>query len=915
MQARLPWDGPAVGRDDELQAIEALLDTSGPVRGLVLAGDPGIGKTTMWEAGCSLARDQGYLVLWARASEAETGLLFAGLADLMENVPADALAAVPGPQRHALDVATCRAEPDERAPAPFAASAGLLSLLTAAAVSAPLLVAIDDAQWLDRASAEALRFAARRLVYRDRGPIRFLLCRRPGSRTDIEEVFRAAGALEVRILTPLSIGAIQWLLARNLAALPPRRVFRQIYEAAQGNPLFALELARLVGENGQPEPGAELPIPAAAEGIFGPRVSALSRPLRTAVLATALSASITRPELACLAGPQAVDEAVGTGLLVAEHGGIRLSHPLLGAAARHLSTAAERREIHLSIAATASDPVLKARHLAEASAGPDAELAGHLAAASAAALARGAAGDAEQLAASALRLTPAGSPESPGRLLALARCYLAVGDLTQAGDLLGSRLPELPPGPIRGRAHVMLGEASPAIDEETHLEQALSEAGEDAELRVYALSRKSLVLAVSLVERLDMAEAAGREAVRVSASAGPELRLRALSALAWARIMRGRPIEDLRRSAPPPADQASPHGTSIEHPVAVRQAFRGELAAARIAHQRLIALTEESGDARGNLAATIQLCELELRAGDVHRARGLLADMEEWSGLDEMRTVSQRLRAMLAAVAGLPDEAGQNAAAARAGESAGLRWDWLEATRAAGIAALLQDAPQHAEDMLAAVWDYTVREGVDEPGAFPAAADLVEALVHSNKLEPARAVTDRLSLLAARQQHPWAGITAARCSAVLRLAGAYDDEAAADLVAAAGGYDQLGLHFDQARTLLALGQAQRRSNRRAAARESLRRAQEVFDALGCTGWSARAAEELGRVSGRRRADDGLTASEQRVVELAAQGLTNKEIASQLSVTVYTVEAHLSHAYAKLGVRSRAQLAARLGGAE
>jgi DNA-binding CsgD family transcriptional regulator len=914
VQAHLPGDRPAVGRDAELQAIEALLDVSGAVRCLVLAGDPGIGKTTVWEAGCRAARDHGFLVLPARASEAETGLLFAGLADLMENVPPEALSAVPGPQRHALDVATCRADPGEKAPEPFAASAGLLSLLSAAASNTPLLVAIDDVQWLDGASAEALRFATRRLVHRDR-PIRFLLCRRPGRRAALEEVFRAAGTLEVRTLGPLSIGAIQWLVARHLATLPPRRVLRQIYEAAQGNPLFALELARLVLAGGLPEPGAELPIPEAAEDIFGPRVSALAGPVRTAVLATALSASITRPELARIVGPQVVDEAVGMGLLAAAHAGVRLSHPLLGAAARHLATAAERRELHLSIAMAVSDPVLRARHRAEASAGPDPELASTLAAASEAAMTRGAAVDAEQLAASALRLTPAGLPEYPGRLLALADCYLMMGDLTRAGDFLSPRLSDLPAGPLRARAHVILGEASVAIDEEAHLEQALAEAGDDAKLRAYALARKALLLAVSMVERLDVAEEVGREAVQAAASASPELRLRALSALAWARIVRGLPIEDLRRSAPLLPERASLQGTSLEHPVAVRLAFRGEVADARIAHERLRALTEECGDARGNLSATIQLCELELRAGDVRRAGSLLAELAEWSGLDEMRTISFRLRAMLAAVAGLPDDAARDAAAARRGESAGLVWDWLEATRAAGMAALCAGNPGQAADLLGAVWEHTVREQVAEPGAFPVAGDLVEALVQCDEHERARAVTERLSLLAARQRHPWAGVTAARCSAVLRLASGYDLRAADELAAAAAGYERLGLRFEQARALLMLGREQRRSSKRVAARDSLARAQRAFDGLGCSGWAARAAEELGRVSGRRGGHDELTGSERRVVELAARGLSNKEIASRLHVTVYTVEAHLSHAYAKLGVRSRAQLAARLAAAE
>jgi DNA-binding CsgD family transcriptional regulator len=322
-------------------------------------------------------------------------------------------------------------------------------------------------------------------------------------------------------------------------------------------------------------------------------------------------------------------------------------------------------------------------------------------------------------------------------------------------------------------------------------------------------------------------------------------------------------------------------------------------------------MTEDSGDARGNLSATIHLCELELRAGEVQRAGSLLGDLEEWSGLDEMRTVSLRLRAVLAAVAGLPEAAARHAAEARTGESAGLRWDWLEATRAAGIAALFAGQPRQAADLLGAVWDHTVREHVDEPGAFPVAGDLVEALAQCDENERARAVTKRLSLLATRQRHPWAGVTAARCVAILRLAGEYDEQAADELAGAAADYERLGLRFEQARALLTLGHEQRRANKRAAARDSLTRARQVFDELGCSGWSARAEDDLGRVSGRRGGDDGLTVSELRVVELAAQGLSNKEIASRLYVTVYTVEAHLSHAYAKLGVRSRAQLAARL----
>jgi len=905
-----------VGRDEDLRAVEAfLLDPDGAVRCLTLAGDPGIGKTTVWEAGCERARALGFRVLSTRASQAENGLSFAGLADLVDGVRHADLQALPGPQLHALQVAIRAADPGDEVPEPFASAAGFLSLLCAAAAREPLVVAIDDVQWLDPATASALLYAARRLATRAAGHVRFLLCRRPGRRTSLEDAFPGYGAREIRTLGPLTLGAIQWVLSGHVA-MPPRRVLRQIYEASQGNPLYALELARLVADRGCPEPGAELPIPDVAEDIFGPRVQALTAPMRRALLATALSANIAGRELARLVDPAAVEEAVSSQILAQERSRLRPAHPLLGAAARHLSTAAERRELHLALAVAVDDPALRARHQAQAAAGHDEALARATAAAAQAATDRGATMDAELLAAHALRLTPPGSPEYPSRLLALARCHIAAGDLARAGELLGPHLHDLPPGPDRGRAHVMLGESASAVAEEAHLDQALAEAGDDAALRVHALARKAMVLAVSMVERLSQAERAADEAARIARTGGNEMRIRAMTAQAWTRVLRGLPVDDLRQSAPEPmAGTNGMQDAAVDRAFGVRLAFRGEVEQARLVFERLRGWSEDRGDVLGNLAVTIQLCELSLRTGDVQQAGQLLDELAQWSGLDEMRTVSARLRALLAAVTGLPAEASRHAAVARDCEDlSGFRWDWLEATRAAGIAALFDDDPEQAVSLLGEVWEHTVREHVTEPGAFPVAGDLVEALVQCGRDDRARAVAERLSLLAARQEHPWAGVTAKRCSAMLQLMAGRPGEAAEDLLAAAAGYERLGLRFEYARTLLVLGPLQRSQHKRGAARESLTRAQAEFDALGCSGWSARAAAELDRVSGRRGGDDTLTASERRVVELAAAGLPNKEIASRLFVSVYTVEAHLSHAYAKLGVRSRSQLAAKVAAA-
>ena len=206
-----------------------------------------------------------------------------------------------------------------------------------------------------------------------------------------------------------------------------------------------------------------------------------------------------------------------------------------------------------------------------------------------------------------------------------------------------------------------------------------------------------------------------------------------------------------------------------------------------------------------------------------------------------------------------------------------------------------------------------MREGVEDPGAFPVAADLVEAQAEAGRLQAANEVTERLGGLAAAQQHPWGLATAQRSAAVVALADGYDEAAAAQLAQAAAAYRALGLGFDSARALLVLGRTQRRVKKWAAARQSLEQARWEFERLGCRGWAQAAAAELDRVSGRRAAPGGgLTPTEQRVADLVASGLSNKEVAAQLFVSVYTVEAHLSRVYAKLGIRSRTQLARALG---
>jgi DNA-binding NarL/FixJ family response regulator len=356
---------------------------------------------------------------------------------------------------------------------------------------------------------------------------------------------------------------------------------------------------------------------------------------------------------------------------------------------------------------------------------------------------------------------------------------------------------------------------------------------------------------------------------------------------------------------------------SVERVEGIRLAWRGDVDEARRIFARLLSLADERGEAFSYQALRLQLCELDLRVGDWEDASRLLGDAEP--SRDEQLALGseyERCHAVLAAGRGLRSETDRWAAEAIAGaEQNGVLWDLLEAKRARGMAALLAHEPARAVEDLAAVWAHTEREGVDDPGAFPVAPDLVEALLELGRDGEARAVTDRLTELSEAQQHPWGLVTATRCDSLVRLVSpSHDEEAAASLAQAAAAYEQLGLRFDAPRSLLSLGRAQRRHRKWGAARHSLEHAAAGFDTIGSPGWAEEARSELARVGARRPGQAGeLTPTERRVVELAADGLSNKEIAGALVVTVNTVEVHLSHAYAKLGVHSRTQLARRLAG--
>jgi DNA-binding CsgD family transcriptional regulator len=916
--ARRSADVPAgwrlVGRDGELDAISAMLTQDRPAHAAtVLQGDPGVGKTSLWEHGVVLGRERGMRVLVARASSAETGLPFAAVIDLLEAVPSEELAGLPTPQLHALEVALYRREPAARPPEPGAIALGLLTALRILAGRSRLLVALDDVQWLDRASEEALAYAARRL---DTTGVGFLLARRPGDRSALEAAFPET-RLQRIVVEPMSLGATRQILALRLGVRLPHHLLRRVYDTTLGNPLFVLEVGRMLAGRDLDALGEEVPVPDDVEDVLGLRVADLDGPARRVLLALALDADLKATQLVALAGAGAVASAVQEGVVVLDGERVRASHPLLAAAASREAPVEERQELHRGLAAVVPDEQRRALHLALATRREDEELAARVAGAAELAAARGATRLAVQLGTHAVRLTEPGAPAHDDRVLALGGQLVAAGEKQRLTDLLSGRVESLPTPAARVTGYLLLTSGVVRDNDDIRLlmERALAEAGDNRELRGPVLAELAENEAVVTVLGISRAERRAAEAVECCGPDRPGDRRLALSALTWCRALGGQPVGALSEEY---------HALSDEHFFLVRDparvagqqlVWRGELDQARELLSSLMVQAEEWAEPSSYALARLHLCELELRAGGAAEAERLL---DEWAASTDSRLLHwpmyERCRALLYAVMGDVEEARRWAGQARdLADSTGVRWDWLEATRALGLAAMVGKDPGLAVEHLSAVWDHTEREGVADPGAFPVATDLVEALVEAGDREAARRLTARLADRARSQDHPWALLGARRCAAVVQLAAdGYADQPVEALEQCAAAYRDRGLLFDEARTLLALGRAQRRARKWGAAREALGRAADGFEAIGSPGWAGAARSELARLGARRPSSpDRLTATERRVAELAADGLSNKEIARALVVTVNTVEFHLRNTYAKLGIRSRVQLAAGL----
>lgn len=897
-----------VGRNAELAVVEAFLDR--PVdglRALVLEGGAGIGKSTIWRAGVEAARKRSFRVLVSAPAEAERTLPYVVLGDLFAQTGSEVLDELETPRRRAFESALLRSEADVPVD-PRALGVAIVTLLPLLAGTGPLVLAIDDDQWMDASSAATLGFALRRSIEQ---PVLLLIARRvgdapaPTAETWMSRI--GSGRLSVG---ELSVGAIQSLLRSRLDISFPRPTLLRLHEASGGNPFYALELARARTLDPTRDLTAPLAVPPSLERLVAARLDALDAPTRRALFFIAAHGRIQVGLLRRLGVPDRVLEpALTANVVETAHGVVSFTHPLLASVIYQGTSSAERRAAHLQLATALDDPVDRGRHLALASDEPSDATATSLESAALLARDRGMPMAAAELAEHAIRLTPGDAPDDRHRrALAAARAHMEAG--------AGSR--------ARAIAADVLARASAGAQR--------------AEGLVLGSEMEDVGLAVSLLAEA-LAEAAGVPALEAMIHAGLAEAGRATKGSAWA----GRHAREALQLAERLDDDAlrakalgmlAQDGVERGDPLAFELVERAHLLATSLADPHRVGWADE-------MMGTVLTCsgdyerarEWLLRVLDYWRDRNeqvrslllwLLAVGEVWTGrwsaageyADQVRDISVQYGEVPTdhlSPALIELHRGQIEVARDHSQRAlSLAHGHLLPQHVAilGVCDLWSGSPATALVHLIEAEQKADLRGWHEPNMRWWRADYAEALLKVGRVEDAARLVAEWEAAATRLGRQRVLAQAMRCRGLIAAARGDVETSLVLLDEAADQHESVGDPFNRARALLALGGVRLRARQKRTAREALAAALAGFEALGAAGWTATARGELARIGGRERIE-GLSPSELRVAELVAEGRTNREIASALFLGERTVAGHLTHVYAKLGIRSRTELARRL----
>jgi DNA-binding CsgD family transcriptional regulator len=904
-----------VGREAPLNEVEGFLRASaGGFAVLVLEGEAGIGKTTLWREARRRGQERGALVLSCRPATAEAKLSFAAVADLLAHVGEDAFAALPDVQREALEVALMRRRPTSARPPARSIATGFLTLVQWLAASRPVLLAVDDWQWLDHASRGVLEFAARRLEEEPVG----LLCsvRSPVAGRPVEGV--TDDRIARIVLEPLSLAALGRIVAARLGRSLPRPQLVRIAQASAGNPFHALEIARLAEEQGPRRAGDAglVQVPDDLRKLTAARIRRLPAAARDAVLLAAVVPG---------ADPRSIDvdalaPAEEAGIVTLDAAGrVEFTHPLFASAAYRSISASQRRVLHRRAAELAAEPEERARQLALAAVGADPGVAVQLDAGAANAAARGASAAAAELAELAARLTPAGDVDDRGRrLLAAARFQFDAGDLVRSGELVESILAGSPAAGLEARslrlASDLAARRSDFGEAVSMAARALELAGDDRALR----AEIELNLVWCSVSAGDFAGAApyASAAVADAEVVGDDAALAAaLAVLTMSEFLAGHGIDQARLGRALALERPETGASFIMRPRVIQgmlQLWTGALDDACRALAEVRAESVERGQEGAAPMLSLYLVWAHLWRGELAEAGRTAAQaIEEAQLLDDpaVSGVALAASALAHAYDGDTALARRDAGAAlelfdRLQWRSGMIWPMW----ALGLAALSDDEPAAVDAVLGPLVEQVARMGAGDPVLRMFLPDEVEALIALGELDRAEAYLEPFERSAAESGRDWAVAAAARARCALEGARGARAEALAAFERALAAHEHANMPVERARTLLVAGEVHRRFKQRGKARELLEEAAAVFDRAGAERWAARAQTALGRVGRPGGAGDGLTQTERRLAELAASGLSNSEVAERAFVSVKTVEANLTRVYRKLGVRSRVGLA-------
>ena len=933
---------PILGRTDELAAIDGFLaGLTGDRRLLVISGDAGIGKTSLWKAALARADARGDLtVLVARASEAERGLAHVTLTDLLGPIVNDenALTAdeLPGPQREALDAAMLRGRPSVPAD-PRTVGTAVLSVLRSVAQVQPVVLFIDDAQWVDDASAAALGFALRRLGEAMVAVVATIrMVEGESTAPFLDSLRRDPGASELRV-GPASLGVLHHLIVDRVGTTLTRPQLARVEAASGGNPLLAIELARGLAQLDRwPLPGEPLPLPIDSGALLRERIARLAPNVREVLT---IAAAITTPSVDVIraSGALAADvvddalrEAESAGLLETEDSGrVRFRHPLMSSAALASVAPARRRAIHARLAASAASVEERGRHLALSIEGVSTNGALALDAAAASARVRGATAMAAEWAERAAAMTPSTDrADWTARVGRAARWFADAGEIDRARRLLEGSLDDMSPGDGRAAAMLTLAqiegwnEGGAAVIRRT--ERALDEAT-DPDLR----ARLWLRIAVEpdtagVVRAIAETERAIAELTATPVQSDPDLIACAYLQRASLRMAAGITIDrEAVESAVAMLDEEprrSPDGDerveSLRAHALVWQWWvdLDDLGRARVRQVSSLKRDVERGMERPTPVAAADLAMTELWLGDWtaanRHADDALAFAAQAGSTAVNRSVALAARAWVDAFRG---DLAIAEASARAGLDLVPDDDWVAARHQTvlGFIALSRGDATGAATTLGSVSDQMQAAGQREALGHRFVGDLLEAAVAAGDLGRARVVVDALQVSARLVPRPWVLLNVARGRALLNAADGDLDAATAAAAEALGQAALLPMPFERARTELIAGRIARRRKSKREAISHLDRARAIFGELGARTWIEITDAELARMGRRAVSSDTLTETEAVVARLAARGLTNRQVGEAAFLTPKSVEGVLARAYGKLGIRSRAELGAWL----